>query len=150
MSSYPYRLSISTGRGENALKSGYLYKAILLLEAEIELLKFSFLQTKHNPDKTESHSQVYFVPHPEGLGYIGMGEIATSLQLTGEFFDEKGNPAALSHISNALESVFHYISDIYKSKSTIYRRKPYNRTKALDYLKNLIIREGRKKKDEKR
>jgi hypothetical protein len=82
-----------------------------------------------------------------------MGEIATSLQLTEEFFDENGNPAALSHISEALESAFHYTHDVYKSKSTIYRRKPYNRTKALDYLKNLIVREGRKKqqnKDEKR
>ncbi|WP_163273460.1 hypothetical protein [Dysgonomonas sp. 511] len=82
-----------------------------------------------------------------------MGEIATSLQLTGEFFDEYGNPSALIHISDELEQAFNYNQgDVYKSKSTVFRRKPFNRTKALDYLKNLIIRESRNKnrlKDEK-
>lgn len=98
------------------------------------------------PDNTK----VYFIPKPDGLGIIGMGEIATSLQLTDEFFDENGNPSALSHISEALEQAFNYShGDVYKSKSTVFRRKPYNRTKALDYLKNLVIREKRNRDKEK-
>lgn len=66
------------------------------------------------------------------------------MQLTDEFFDENGNPSTLNHISEALEQAFNYSHNgIYKSKSTVFRRKDYNRTKALDYLKNLIIREKR-------
>lgn len=113
-----------------------------------------FLRTNHHSNTTQSdNAKVYFVPKPDGLGIIGIGEIATSLQLTDEFFDEYGNPSALSHIAEALGQAFNYNhGDVYKSKSTIFRRKPYNRTKGLDYLKNLIIKEKRNKdkKDEKR
>lgn len=34
-------------------------------------------------------------------------------------------------------------------KNEYSKRKPYNLTKALDYLKNLIVRESRKKKMKK-
>lgn len=116
------------------------------LDSEIELLKLIFRQTRESPTASSppEKSKVYFIPKPDGLGIIGMGEIATSLQLTDEFFDENGNPSALNHISEALEQAFNYSHNgIYKSKSTVFRRKDYNRTKALDYLKNLIIREKR-------
>ena len=83
-----------------------------------------------------------------------MGEFATSLQLSHEFIDDEGNPAALIHISDAFEQAFNFsFGDIYKKKSEVFKRKPFNLTKALDYLRNLIIREKRNKynqKDEKR
>lgn len=116
------------------------------LDSEIELLKLIFRQKRESPTTSPSpeKSKVYFIPKSDGLGIIGMGEIATSLQLTDEFFDENGNPSALNHISEALEQAFNYSHNgIYKSKSTVFRRKDYNPTKALDYLKNLIIREKR-------
>jgi hypothetical protein len=134
-------------RGKNALKNGYLQKAIWYIESEIDLLKLLFLQGKQSVTYTAKHlkSKIYFIPKSDGLGIIGLGEIATSLQLTHEFFDENGNPSALDHIFKALEEAFNYNhGDVYKSKSTIFRRKAYNRTKALDYLRNLLIREGRK------
>ena len=119
------------------------------------MLKLTFPQVNCLSNNTQSdNSKVYFIPKSDGLGIIGIGEIATSLQLTDEFFDESGKPSALSHIASALEQAFNYShGDVYKSKSTIFRRKPYNRTKALDYLRNLIIREKRnrdKKEDRKR
>jgi len=114
-----------------------------------------FPQTSRFPNSTQADNpKVFFVSKSDGLGIIGIGEIATALQLTDEFFDENGNPFALNHIADALKQAFNYSDgDVYKSKSTVFKRKPYNRTKALDYLKNLIIREKRnrdKKEDEKR
>lgn len=82
-----------------------------------------------------------------------MGEFAVSFELSGQFLDEKGNPASLILISEALEEAFNFsFGDIYKSKKRIFSRKTFNLTKALDYLKNLLIRENRnksKQQDEK-
>lgn len=79
-----------------------------------------------------------------------MGEFAVSLELSGQFLNEEGNSASLILISQALEQVFNFtFGDIYKSKERIFIRKPFNLTKALDYLQNLIVRENRKKKMKK-
>ena len=73
-----------------------------------------------------------------------MGEFAVSFQSSGQFFDEEGKPAPLNLISDTLEQAFNFhFGDIYKSKGRIFRRKPFNLTKSLDYLKNLIVRERR-------
>ena len=93
---------------------------------------------------------MYFIPKPKGLGIDSMGEIAISFDLSNEFFDEEGSPASLMQISKALENAFNFtFGDIYKTKVRIFVRKPYNLTKALDYLKNLIVRENRNKKMKK-
>ena len=95
-------------------------------------------------------SKVYFVPKPKGLGIDSMGEFAVSFTLSKEFFNEEGNPASLIQISKALENAFNFsFGDIYKTKARVFIRKPYNLTKALDYLKNLIVRESRNKKMKK-
>ena len=79
-----------------------------------------------------------------------MGEFAVSFELSGQFFNEEGKPAPLNLISKALEHAFNFsFGGIYKSKERIFSRKPYNFTKSLDYLRNLIIRESRKKKMKK-
>jgi hypothetical protein len=141
---------IGTGRGKNALKFAYLRKAILFLESEIELLKLTFRHTSRFSDNQPSdNSKVYFVPKSGGLCIDGMGEFALSFELSRQFLDAQGHPAPLILISQALEQAFHFsFGDIYKSKARIFKRKPYNLTKALDCLKNLIVRAGRKQ-DEK-
>lgn len=84
------------------------------------------------------------------MGIDSMGEFAVSFDLSNEFFDEEGNPASLIQISKALENAFNFnFGDIYKTKARLFIRKPYNLTKALDYLKNLIVRESRNKKMKK-
>lgn len=76
-----------------------------------------------------------------------MGELASSFELSEQFVNEEGNPAPFIHIAKTLESAFNFtFGDAYKSKGRIFNRKPYNLTKALDYLKNLIVRESRKNK----
>ena len=96
--------------------------------------------------KTKTEFDVKLLNLPSQI----MGEIAISFDLSNEFFDEEGSPASLMQISKALENAFNFtFGDIYKTKVRIFVRKPYNLTKALDYLKNLIVRENRNKKMKK-
>ncbi len=79
-----------------------------------------------------------------------MGEIAVSFELSGQFFDEDGKTAPFIHIAHALEQSFHFIfGNAHKSKERVFKRKPFNLTKTLDYLRNLIARENHKKKMKK-
>lgn len=80
-----------------------------------------------------------------------MGEFAISFELSGQFLNEEGKPVPFIHIAQTLETAFNFsFGNTYKSKERVFKRKPYNLTRALDYLKNLIIRADRKKmkKDE--
>jgi hypothetical protein len=145
LSWYSYKAFVDTSREKNALKFAYLRKAILFLESEIDLLKLIFSQTNQavnniNPNK----SKIYFIPNPKRLGFDSMGEFATTLELSGQFLDENGCPASFIHITEALEFAFNFtFGNAYKSKARVFSRKPFNLTKALDYLKNLLIHESR-------
>ncbi|MDR1582667.1 MAG: hypothetical protein LBS55_05325 [Prevotellaceae bacterium] len=75
-----------------------------------------------------------------------MGEFATTFELSGQFVDEEGKPASYISIAEALQLAFNFsFGNAYKSKARIFSRKPFNLTKALDYLKNLLIRESKNK-----
>lgn len=79
-----------------------------------------------------------------------MGEFAVSFELSGQFLNEEGNPAPYIHIAHALKQAFNFtFGDAYKSKERVFKRKPFNLTKALDFLRNLITRESCNKQDEK-
>lgn len=149
MSWYSYKPLIGTSRGKNVLKFAYLRKAILFLESEIELLKLTFRHANlpANNNIIPQKSKVYFIPKSKaGLGIDSMGEFATTFELSGQFIDEEGKPAHFIHIAKALELAFSFtFGDAYKSKARVFSRKPFNLTKALDYLKNLLIRESRNK-----
>lgn len=132
------------------LKNQYIQKAIWYIESEIELLRFDFQQKKqeHSYNVKQYKSKVYFVPKSKnGLGIDSMGEFATSFEFSRQFVDEEGEPAPFIQIARTLETAFNFtFGDAYKSKARVFSRKPCNLTKALDYLKNLIIRASRKTK----
>lgn len=136
---------------KNRLKETYQRKAILFLESEIDLLKFTFRQTNQPASNNiPQNSKVYFIPKSQGLGIDSMGEFAVSFELSEQFLNEEGNPAPYIHIARALEHAFNFtFGDAHKSKERVFKRKSYNLTKALDFLKNLIVRESRKKKMKK-
>lgn len=70
-----------------------------------------------------------------------MGELAVSFEFSGQFLNKEGKPAPYIHIAHALEQSFNFtFGSAYKSKERVFKRKPFNLTKALDYLKNLIIK----------
>ena len=119
----------------------------MLLESEIDLLKLTLLQSNRFSNKASNKSKVYFIPNSKkGLGIDSMGEFAVSFEFSGQFLNGEGNPAPYIHIAHALEQAFNFtFGDAHKSKGRIFIRKNYNLTKALDYLKNLIIRENRNK-----
>ena len=128
-----------------------MQKAIWCLEAEIDLLKLIFNPIPSNPKQLKS--QIYFVPKSkEGLGIDSMGEFAISFESSGQFVNEKGQPVTFIHIAQTLELAFNFqFGNAYKSKARVFSRKPFNLTKALDYLKNLIVsisRNNKMKKDE--
>lgn len=131
------------------LKNLYCQKAIWCLEAEIDLLKLTLNPLPNNPKQLKS--QIYFVPKSkEGLGIDSMGEFAISFESSGQFVNEKGQPVPFIHIAQTLEIAFNFqFGNAYKSKARVFSRKPYNLTKAFDYLKNIITRVSQKQ-DEKR
>lgn len=132
------------------LKNVYRQKAIWYLNAEIELTKLIFSQSGRAPVQNSYNSKVYFVPNSKGLGIDSMGEFALTLDLSKQFMDEEGKPIPFIHIAHTLEDAFNFtFGDAYKSKGRIFIRKPYNLTKALDYLKNLLTRESRNRKMKK-
>lgn len=115
----------------------------MFLESEIELLKLVFPQVNRFLNNTQSNKpKVYFVPKSKnGLGIDSMGEFATVFELSAQFLDENGNPAPFIHIADALGFAFNFtFGDAYKSKARVFSRKPFNLTKALDYLRNLLIK----------
>lgn len=136
------------------MKLAYLEKAILFLESEIDLLKFTFSSANQpvNKNINPNKSKIYFIPDPKRLGIDSMGEFATTLELSGQFLGENGNPAPFIHIAESLEFAFNFtFGDAYKSKARVFSRKPFNLTRALDYLKNLLVKASQKdkmKKDE--
>lgn len=115
-------------------------------------MKLTFHQAEHRSRNNKPNkARVYFIPNPQGLGIDSMGEFATTLELSNQFLDENGKHAPYKDITEALEFAFNFtFGNAYKSKSRIFNRKPYNQTKALDYLKKLLIRESREKKITKR
>jgi len=73
-----------------------------------------------------------------------MGELAATFELSSQFLDDNGNSAPFIHIAEALEVAFNFtFGGAYKSKARVFSRKPFNLTKSLDHLKNLLIRESR-------
>lgn len=136
-------------RGKNGLKNLYCQKVIWHLDYEIESLKLTFTPIPNNPKQVKS--QIYFVPKPkEGLGIDSMGEFAISFESSGQFVNQKGQPVPFIHIAQTLETAFNFsFGDAYKSKARVFKRKPYNLTRAFDYLKKLIVNVSRNNKMKK-
>jgi hypothetical protein len=106
-----------------------------------------FLQT--NPQTFESN--LFLAPKSKNLGIIGMAEIVVSLWSLGEIIGTDGKPVPLIRIANAFEYIFDFsFGDIYDKQKAIFDRKPFNRTKALDTLKNAILKEEKKRTQRQR
>lgn len=123
-------------------------KALLFIESEIELLN---LKIQHPEILVEVNPQVpnpdlHLIPKSNNLGIIGIAEIVVGLHLLGEIIGKDGKPIPLIRLASAFESIFGIsFGDIYDKQDAIFRRKPYNLTKALDTLRNAILKEDRKR-----
>lgn len=116
------------------------------------------LKIRHPEQFRQSHqptfeSDLYILPKSKDLGIVALGEIVIALFFSKKVFQRNGKPAHLNQIANAFEQIFNCsFGSIYDQQEKVFDRKPFNRTKALDFLRNLIIRkdkEDRNKQDEK-
>lgn len=82
------------------------------------------------------------------MGIIGLAEIALYLKLSGEFMNEQGKAVSLKLMKEAIETLFNFEFKNFDRKiHEVFKRKPFNLTKALDYLRNLLIRERRNREE---
>ncbi|WP_242053293.1 RteC domain-containing protein [Dysgonomonas sp. GY617] len=87
------------------------------------------------------------------MGIVALAEIIVALFLSKKVFQRNGKPAHLNQIADVFQKIFNCsFGSIYDQQEKVFDRKPFNRTKALDFLKNLIIRkdkEGINRQNEK-
>lgn len=151
MSYYSYRNKFSTSRGGNALKLRYIDKALSYLDSELSLIH---LRIEHPEQFQQSEqpifeSELYIIPKSKGLGIVALAEIVIALFFTKQVFRKDGKSADLIQIAHAFEKIFNCrFGSIYDQQEKVFDRKPFNRTKALDFLRSLVIRKDRENKNE--
>lgn len=126
-----------------------------LIDSELELLNLKIRYPEQFPQSEQPtfESDLYIFPKSKDLGIVGLAEIVVALFFSKKVFQRNGKPAHLNQIAVAFERIFNCsFGSIYDQQEKVFDRKPFNRTKALDFLRNLIIRkdkEGKNKQDEK-
>lgn len=123
--------------------------------SELELLHLRIRHPEQFPqsDQQVFKSDLHIVPKSKDLGIVGLAEIVVALFFSKKIFQRNGKPAHLNQIAQVFEKMFNCnFGSIYDQQEQVFIRKPFNRTKALDFLRNLIIRkdkEDRNRQDEK-
>jgi hypothetical protein len=115
-------------------------------------LKIRYPEQFAQAEQPTFESDLYILPKSKDLGLVALGEIVVALFLSKKVFQRNGKPAHLIQIAVAFERIFNCsFGTIYDQQEKVFDRKPFNRTKALDFLRNLIIRKekGKNKQDEK-
>ena len=137
------------------LKNLYCQKALAIIDSELELLnlKIQHPEQFHKSEQQTFQSDLYILPKSKDLGVVGLAEIVVALFFSKKVFQRNGKPAHLNQIAVAFERIFNCsFGSIYDQQEKVYDRKPFNRTKALDFLRSLIIRkdkESKNRQDEK-
>ncbi|MBK5719518.1 hypothetical protein JGH11_01400 [Dysgonomonas sp. Marseille-P4677] len=124
-----------------------MQKAISLIDSELVLLETRFTHPEKFVKEQTFKSDLYIVPKSKDLGIIGLSEIVESLYLSQKILNAEGKPASKNQIGNKFELIFNVsFGDISNKTSEIYKRKPFNRTKTLDFLRNMIMRKDKEKR----
>jgi len=121
---------------------------LAVVEFELELLNLKICYPEQFPQAEQSifESDLYILPKSKDLGILALGEIVVALFLSKKVFQRNGKPAHLKQIALAFERIFNCsFGTIYDQQEKVFDRKPFNRTKALDFLRNLIIRKDKEK-----
>ena len=134
------------GRGKNAPKNLFLQKAIAFIDTELMLLEKIFAFPQRFVKEQTFKSNLHIIPKSKDLGIIGLAEIVESLHLSEKVLNAEGKYASKSEIGDLFEIMFNVsFGKISDKTSEIYNRKPFNRTRTLDFLRTLIIRKGKNK-----
>lgn len=138
-------------RGKNALKFAYLQKALAIVDAELNLLnlKIRYPEQFQQTEQSTFESELYIIPKSKDLGIVGLAEIVIALFFSKKVLQQNGKPAHLKQIADAFEKIFNCsFGSIYDQQEKVFDRKPFNRTKALDFLRNFILRKEKEEKNE--
>lgn len=118
--------------------------AIINSELELLNLKIRYPEQFQQFEPATFESDLYILPKSKDLGIVALGEIVIALFLSRKVFQQNGTPAHLNQIAYAFEKIFNCsFGSIYDQQEKVFDRKPFNRTKALDFLRNLIIRKDK-------
>ncbi|WP_242034352.1 RteC domain-containing protein [Dysgonomonas sp. BGC7] len=121
-----------------------MQKAISIIDSELVLLETKLAHPEQFVKDQIFKSDLHIIPKSKDLGIVALAEIVESLYLSKEVLNNNGKPASKSQIGNKFELIFNVsFGDISDKTSEIYKRKPFNRTKALDFLRNMIIRKDK-------
>lgn len=121
-----------------------MQKAISVIDFELTLLETRFTHPERFAKEQTFKSDLYIIPKSKDLGIVALAEIVESLYLSQEVLNNEGKPASKTQIGYLFELAFNIsFGDISDKTSEIYKRKPFNRTKALDFLRNMIIRKDK-------
>ena len=121
-----------------------MQKVISVIDSELMLLDIRFTHPERFVKEKTFKSDLHIIPKSKDLGIVALAEIVESLYLSQEILNNEGKPASRTLIGDKFELIFNVsFGDISDKTSEIYKRKPFNRTKALDFLRNMIIRKGR-------
>ncbi len=120
---------------------------------ELLNLKIRYPEQFPQAEQPTFESDLYILPKSKDLGIVALAEIVVALFLSNKVFQLNGKPTHLNQIAVTFEKIFNCsFGSIYDQQEKVFDRKPFNRTKTLDFLRNLIIRkdkEGKSKQDEK-
>lgn len=117
---------------------------IQIIDSELILLEKRFTHPERFIKDQIFKSDLHIIPRSKDLGIVGLSEIVESLHLSQKILNNEGKPASKTQIGNLFEIIFNIsFGDISDKTSEIYKRKPFNRTKALDFLRNMIIRKDK-------
>ena len=118
--------------------------AVVNSELELLNLKIRYPEQFYQSERPTFESELYILPKSKDLGIVALGEIVVALFLSKKVFQRNGKPAFLNQIADSFEKVFNCrFGTIYDQQEKVFDRKPFNRTKALDFLRNLIIRKDK-------
>lgn len=135
---------------KNLLITQFINDAIDFIDSEIQLLKLFIEHPEqfHQSNQPTFQSDLYILPKSKDLGIVALGEIVIALFFSKKVFQRNGKPAHLNQIAGAFEKIFNCsFGSIYDQQEKVFDRKPFNRTKALDFLRNLIIRKDKEGKN---
>ena len=122
--------------------------AVVNYELELLNLKIRYPEQFPQPEQPTFESNLYIFPKSKGLGIVALAEIVVALFLSKKVYQQDGKPAQLNQIAVAFERIFNCrFGSIYDQQEKVFDRKPFNRTKALDFLRNLIIRKDKEGKE---
>lgn len=116
------------------------------LDSELSLihLRIEHPEQFTQPNQPTFVSELYIIPKSKDLGIVALAEIVVALFLSKKVFQRNGTPAHLNQIADVFQKMFNCsFGSIYDQQEKVFDRKPFNRTKALDFLKNLIIRKDK-------